>query len=49
VLKSTEVAQRYQQLGIDPVGSTPAAYAEKIRAAYDRFGPLVRITGARAE
>ena len=48
-VKSPEVAQRFQQLGIDPVGSTPEAYAELIRAAYERFGPVVKASGARAE
>jgi tripartite-type tricarboxylate transporter receptor subunit TctC len=49
VVKSPEVAQRFQQLGIDPAGSTPEAYAELIRAAYERFGLIVKATGARAE
>ena len=48
-VRSPEIAQRFQQLGIDPVGSTPEAYGELIRAAYDRFGVVVKATGTRAE
>jgi tripartite-type tricarboxylate transporter receptor subunit TctC len=48
-VKSPEVAQRYAQLGIEPVGSTPEAYASGIRAAYDRYREAVRISGAKAE
>ena len=48
-VRSPEVAQRFQQLGIDPVGSTPESYAELIRAAYERFGLVVKATGTRAE
>ena len=48
-VRSPEIAQRFLQLGIDPVGSTPDAYGELIRAAYDRFGVVVKATGTRAE
>ena len=48
-VRSPEIAQRFLQLGIDPVGSTPEAYGELIRAAYDRFGVVVKATGTRAE
>src|SRR5688572_8302379 len=36
-VRHTEVSQRYLQLGIEPVGSTPDAYAARIRSAYERY------------
>ena len=47
--KNPDVAQRFQQLGIEPVGSTPEAYGARIRAAYDRYGQVVKIAGVKAE
>jgi tripartite-type tricarboxylate transporter receptor subunit TctC len=48
-VRHTEVSQRYLQLGIDPVGSTPEAYAARIRAAYQRYARVVKESGAKAE
>ena len=47
--KTPELAQRFQQLGIEPVGSTPEAYGAMIRAAYDRYAQVVKIAGVKAE
>ena len=44
-----ELAQRYAQLGIEPVGSTPQAYAAVIHDSYDKYAVAVRISGAKAE
>ena len=48
-LKHPEVAQRYRQLGIEPVGSTPEAYAAINRASYEKYGQVVKVTGTKAE
>ena len=48
-VKSAEVSQRYLQLGIEAVGSTPEAYSARIRAAYDRYAQVVKASGAKAE
>jgi tripartite-type tricarboxylate transporter receptor subunit TctC len=48
-LKHPEVAQRYKQLGIEPVGSTPEAYAAINRASYEKYGQVVKVTGTKAE
>ena len=48
-VRHAEVSQRYLQLGIDPVGSTPAAYTARIRAAYERYAVVVKVSGAKAE
>jgi len=47
--RSPEVAQRFQQLGIETVASTPEAYAALIRAAYDRYAQVVKSSGAKVE
>ena len=47
--KNPQVVLRFQQLGIEPVGSTPEAYEAMIRAAYDRYAQVVKISGVRAE
>ena len=44
-----DTVQRFAQLGIVPVGSTPETYAAAIRASDDRYGRAVRLSGARAE
>jgi len=48
-VKHPEVASRYAQLAIEPSGAGPEAYGAMIRAAYDRFGRIVKLTAARAE
>jgi tripartite-type tricarboxylate transporter receptor subunit TctC len=41
-LRTPEISQRYQQLGIDPVGNTPEAYSAQIRNDYERYGQVIR-------
>jgi tripartite-type tricarboxylate transporter receptor subunit TctC len=48
-VKSADVSQRYLQLGIEAVGSTPEAYHARIRAAYERYAQVVKASGAKAE
>jgi tripartite-type tricarboxylate transporter receptor subunit TctC len=48
-VRHPDVAQRFKQLGIEPVGSTPEAYAAINRASYEKYGKVVKATGARAE
>ena len=48
-VKSPDVSQRFLQLGIEPVGSTPEAYSARIRAAYERYAQVVKISGTKAE
>jgi tripartite-type tricarboxylate transporter receptor subunit TctC len=48
-VKAPDVSQRYQQLGIEPVGSTPEAYGARIRAAYERYAQVVKTSGTKAE
>src|SRR6185295_9253793 len=48
-VKAQDVSQRFLQLGIEPVGSTPERYGAMIRAAYDRYAQVVKASGAKAE
>jgi tripartite-type tricarboxylate transporter receptor subunit TctC len=49
VVKQPDVVQRFTQLGIDPVGSTPEAYAALNKADYDKYAGLVRASGAKID
>ncbi len=48
-VRAQDVSQRFVQLGIEPVGSTPERYNTMIRAAYDRYAQVVKTSGAKAE
>jgi tripartite-type tricarboxylate transporter receptor subunit TctC len=48
-LKAPEVAQRFAQLDIVPVGSTPEEYAARIRTASEKYAQAVRVSGARID
>jgi tripartite-type tricarboxylate transporter receptor subunit TctC len=48
-VRSTEVAQRFRQLGIDPVGNSPQEYAARIRNDYERYGRVVKSSGVKVE
>lgn len=47
--RQPEVVRRFAQLGIEAVGSTPAAYAAVIRASQEKYAKAVKISGARAD
>lgn len=48
-VKQPDLAQRFAQLGIDPVGSTPEAYAAINRADYEKFARVVKISGVKID
>jgi tripartite-type tricarboxylate transporter receptor subunit TctC len=48
-VKTPDVAQRFQKLGIDPVGNTPEAYSAQIRIDYERYGNVVKVSGAKID
>ena len=48
-VRHPDVAPRFRQLGIEPIGSTPEFYAATIRTSYEKYGRVVRATGIRAE
>jgi len=48
-VKHPEVAQRFKQLGIEPVGSTPEAYNAANRASYQKYEKVVKASGAKID
>jgi tripartite-type tricarboxylate transporter receptor subunit TctC len=48
-VKQPDVAQRFGQLGIEPVGSTPEAYNAANRANYDKYARLVKAAGVKVD
>ena len=48
-VRQPDVAQRFTQLGIDPIGSTPDAYNAMNRASYQKYGRVVKASGAKID
>jgi tripartite-type tricarboxylate transporter receptor subunit TctC len=48
-VRAPDVAERFKQLGIDPVGNSPDAYNAQIRAAYEKYGQVVKAAGVKAD
>jgi tripartite-type tricarboxylate transporter receptor subunit TctC len=48
-LKTDAVKERLTKLGASPIGSAPQAFDAKIRADYDKWGPIIQAAGIRAE
>ena len=49
VLGEPEIRSRYATLGIEPVGNTPEAFAEQIRADLARWEKVVKAAGIKLE
>jgi tripartite-type tricarboxylate transporter receptor subunit TctC len=49
VVKLPDVVKRFSDLGIDPVGSTPGEYAALNKTEYEKYGKLVKETGAKVD
>jgi tripartite-type tricarboxylate transporter receptor subunit TctC len=48
-VKQPEVVQRFKQLGIEPVGSTPEALAAQNRVNYEKYARVVKASGAKID
>ena len=48
-LQTPEVRERYAVLGIDPVGNSPDAFGEQIRADLARWEKVVKAANIRLE
>ena len=48
VLAMQEVKEKLTNAGIDPAGSTPEEFGKFIRAEYDKWGPVVKAAGVKA-
>ena len=46
VLKTPEVARQLVSMGIDPIGSSPEEYGATLRPNLEKYGRLIRETGA---
>jgi tripartite-type tricarboxylate transporter receptor subunit TctC len=48
-VKQPDVVQRFRQLGIDPVGSTPEAYNSANRSSYEKYAKVVKAAGVKID
>jgi tripartite-type tricarboxylate transporter receptor subunit TctC len=48
-IRSPDIVQRFAQLDIEAVGSTPAEYAERLRSAVRKYEQAVKVSGARID
>ena len=48
-VKSSDLTQRMTQLGMEPVGSTPAEFDALIRSEIEKWSRVVKISGAKAD
>ena len=48
-LNTDAVKQRLSKLGASPIGSSPTAFDAKIHADYDKWGPIIKAAGMKAE
>jgi tripartite-type tricarboxylate transporter receptor subunit TctC len=48
-LKTDDVKARLEKLGALPIGSSPGAFDAKIHADYDKWGPIIKAAGIKAE
>jgi tripartite-type tricarboxylate transporter receptor subunit TctC len=48
-LNTDAVKQRLGKLGASPIGSSPKAFDAKIRADYEKWGPIIKAAGMKAE
>ena len=49
VLKLPDVVQNLSSQGLDPWTSTPEEFAARVRADYDKYEQLIKLTGARID
>jgi tripartite-type tricarboxylate transporter receptor subunit TctC len=48
-LKSSEVIEGFAKFAFEPVDDSPAEFGRRVRAEYDRWGPIVKSTGFTVE
>jgi tripartite-type tricarboxylate transporter receptor subunit TctC len=44
-IKSPEMSQRLEQIGLEPTGYGSAELARILRADYDKWGPVIKASG----
>ncbi len=45
VIRSADMKQRLEQMGLEPTGTGPAELAAILKADYDKWGPVIRASG----
>ena len=48
-VRNPDTVQRFNEIGLEPVGSTPEAFAAQIRADIEKYARAVKVSGARAD
>jgi tripartite-type tricarboxylate transporter receptor subunit TctC len=48
-IKSKEAKERFEQLGLDPIGNTPAEAAKFVEDEMQRWGALIKAAGIKAD
>ena len=48
-LNTAEVRERLAKLGASPIGTSPEAFDARIHAEYEKWGPIIKAAGIRAE
>ena len=48
-LNTDSVKERLKKLGALPIGGSPRQFTEKIRADYDKWGPIIKASGMKPE
>jgi tripartite-type tricarboxylate transporter receptor subunit TctC len=48
-MKSVAVKERLAKLGASSIGSSPQDFAKRIQADYDKWGPIIKAAGIKAE
>jgi tripartite-type tricarboxylate transporter receptor subunit TctC len=48
-IRSSDLTERMKQLGMEPVGSSPAEFDALIRAEIDKWARVVKLSGAKAD
>ena len=48
-LNTDAVKERLAKLGAQPIGSSPQQFDAKIRADYEKWGPIIKAAGMKAE
>jgi len=49
ILKDPEVKGKLNTAGLDPVGGSPQAFGDLIRSESERWGPVIKATGAKID
>ena len=48
-LNTDAVKERLAKLGAQPIGSTPQQFEAKIREDYEKWAPIIKAAGMKAE